>query len=91
MTITERSFILVQESSDTIIVEDKLEDLLIKEIHPIVWFRDGLFCIVPAAILQNMLDMFNTVPFIKDEQRKINWGQGCTVEHDVGHLLTTWT
>ena len=90
MIITERSFILVTESSDTIVVDDQLETYLRQEVRPILWFRDGLFNIVPTATLQNILDGIDNAKKtfnIRSDNIQIAWGQSLEVRGDVGRLL----
>ena len=90
MKISEKTFILVTESSDTIIVDDQLEELLRKEMRPILWFRDGLFCVVPAAILMNILeqfDMYTTHPSMMRDVR-IYWNQRYQISDEAGRSLS---
>ena len=90
MKISERSFIMVTESSGTIIVDDYLEGLLRKEVRPILWCRDGLFCVVPAEILMNVLetiDVFIKAGNSKSYIARLTWGQGYLLPYDVGHIL----
>lgn len=81
MTVAERSFIMVDESSDRIMLNDQLENLLRKEMRPILWFRDGLFCVMPKEILKNMLDAI--MPF----EQWIHWSQGEPISHNAGYFL----
>ena len=85
MKISERSFIMVTESSGTIIVDDYLEGLLRKEVRPILWFRDGLFCVVPAEILMNVLDFPNI--YAGKPRLTVDWSQGFLLPHDAGHMF----
>jgi len=78
MTITEKSFILVEELTGTLIVDDQLEKLLREEMRPILWFRKGLSCIVPVEVLKNLLvqrDIHMTNDYEKKPELKIDWKQ----------------
>ena len=55
MIVTKKSFILVEEPGSTFIVNSYLERLLRKKMQPILWHRNGMFCVVPVAILENVL------------------------------------
>jgi hypothetical protein len=90
MTTAEKNFILVTESSDTIIVDDYLEELLRKEMRPILWFRDGLFCVVPEAILMNALE---SIDWVKGDATElainviIHWSQGDRIGDSSSHTM----
>jgi len=82
MTITEKSFILVEELTGTLIVDDQLEKLLREEMRPVLWFRKGLSCVVPVEILKNLLIQRNihmlkyiTDGYKKKPELKIDWKQ----------------
>ena len=75
MIITEKSFILIEEPTGTFVVNTRLEQLLRKEMRPILWFRKGLSCVVPVEVLMNLLNTLDAVPYVKDEQKQINWKQ----------------
>ena len=87
MKISEKTFILVTESSHTIIVDDYLEELLREKMRPIVWFRDGLFGVVPAAILMNMFEFANI--FAGKPKLTIHWSQAYEISDEVGRSLIT--
>jgi hypothetical protein len=82
MTISERSLILIDESSDRITLNNQLEGMLRKEMRPVLWFRDGLFCIVHREILKNMLD--TVMPF----EQWIHWSQGLQIGFEEGMILS---
>lgn len=91
MKISERSIILIHEHGDTIIVDDYLEGLLRGKIQPILWYRDGLFRIIPTSILQNIIGSMDI--FIKAGRKgtyinKIHWNQGWEINHKVGCALS---
>lgn len=76
MTITEKSFILVEKPTGTIIVDNELEQLLRKEMRPILWFRKGLSCVVPVEILINALDYMDIkLGSTHKSSVTINWKQ----------------
>lgn len=89
MKITERSFILVTESSGTIIVDSYLEELLRKEMRPILWFRDGLYCVISVGVLMNMLDSIDICKKLTKHEFKtvIAWQQGYQVPYEIGPVF----
>ena len=90
MKISEKNFILVTESGSNIIVDDYLEELLRKEMRPILWFRDGLFSVVPEAVLQNVLDSIDWVKRnAADETTNVNihWSQTFHIDDEAGRSL----
>jgi len=91
MKTSEKNFIMVTESSDTIIVDDYLEELLRKEMRPILWFRDGLFCVVPVEILMNIIEAIDHYVAHLSMMRLtqvVHWSQGHVVYHNTGHALS---
>jgi len=90
MKILEKKFILIHESSNTIIIDDYLEELLRKEMQPILWCRDGLFSIVPIEILLNTLDVLETYKKYTHQPLDINihWSQSRPVSNKIGHILS---
>lgn len=77
MTITEKSFILIEEPTGRFTLNGYLEELLRKEMQPVLWFRKGLSCVVPVEVLQNALefiDMCKIFPSIR-HTIQINWKQ----------------
>lgn len=56
MTITEKSFILVQEDTNILVVDSYLEELLSGKMQPILWHRMGMFQVVQIEVLMNILD-----------------------------------
>lgn len=89
MKITERSFILVTESSERIIIDDYLEEMLRKEMRPILWFRDGLFCVIQSSILENALATIDVMKkgFDTHCYTYVHWSQGEPISHNAGHSL----
>lgn len=77
MTITEKSFILVQGNTGMFLVDGDLEDALRREMRPILWHRAGLFCVVPVEVLKNTLDqidMYKQHPSMMRDVR-VDWKQ----------------
>lgn len=75
MTVTEKSFILVQGNTGTFLIDGDLEDSLRRKMQPVLWFRAGLFCVVPVEVLQNVLESIDTIRFMEDKHRTIDWKQ----------------
>jgi hypothetical protein len=83
VTITEKSFILVQEDTNVFIVDNHLEACIRHEMRPILWYRMGMFQVVPTEILQNMLGNLDDADAIATQlngqppyvDRKIDWKQ----------------
>lgn len=89
--IIEQSLIVVIELSDKIIMDDYLEGLLNNRAHRILWFRKGLFCMIPKEIIQNALDLIDA--YVKSSRKTkspiitITWDQGIPVDPKVGYAL----
>lgn len=75
-------------------VQDKLKiNLLNTEFFPIVWNRDGEFCIIPITILKNAsdnLDAYNKLSSGKtvNPMVYIHWDQGIPISNEAGRALT---
>jgi len=90
MKTSEKSFILVTEPSGTIIVDNYLEEPLRKEMRPILWYRDGLFSVVPVAILMNALESIDWVKRNAVDETtnvNINWSQTYHIDDEAGRSL----
>ena len=87
MKTSEKSFILVTEPSGTIIVDNYLEELLRKEMRPILWYRDGLFSVVPEAVLMNILDDIGMEMSAMILRGKVHWSQTYHIDDEAGRSL----
>lgn len=91
MEIDIRALFIIKESSEKIIVGDHLEGLLNNKPQRILWFREGLFCIIPREIIQNALDIIDI--YVKSERKTTSpevfftWDQGIPVDPKVGYAL----
>lgn len=91
MIIKEQPIIIVTELSDRIIMDDYLEGLLADKADQILWFREGLFCVIPQEIIQNALDLIEI--YVKSGRKTIppkisfTWDQGIPVNPRVGYAL----
>ena len=56
MIVTKKSFILVEGNPNSFLVDGDLEESLRKKMQPVLWHRNGLFCVVPVGVLQNALE-----------------------------------
>ncbi len=75
MIVTKKSFILVEEPGSTFIVNSYLKRLLRKKMQPILWHRNGIFCVVPVAILENVLESLDMMNGLKVLNLTIDWKQ----------------
>lgn len=77
MTITEKSFILVQENACQFVMGTGLEMSLREEMRPILWHRTGMFCVVPVEVLKNALDSISMYRKLRVPQPRIavDWKQ----------------
>jgi len=59
--------------------------------EPILWFRAGLFCIIPIEIIQNAIDNLNMYQRLSGKTLhpiiEIFWDQGIPVDPKVGYAL----
>ena len=62
MIITEKSFILIEEPTGTFVVNTRLEQLLSR-------------VAAGESLAENLLNTLDAVPYVKDEQKQINWKQ----------------
>lgn len=91
MKIIEQLIIIVIELSDKIIMDNYLEGLLADRADQILWFREGLFCIIPQEIIQNALDLIDI--YVKSGRKTMppkiffTWDQGIPVDPKVGYAL----
>lgn len=90
--IEKRYLIIVKESSEKITVGDHLEALLcFNKLYVFLWFREGLFCIIPEEIIHNALDLIEI--YIKSNRKTtppeifFTWDQGIPVDPKVGYAL----
>lgn len=90
--IEKRYLIIIKESSEKITIDDHLEALLcFNKLYVFLWFREGLFCIIPEEIISNALDILNlwTKGDLKTMPPEIffTWDQGIPVDPKVGYVL----
>lgn len=90
--IEKRSVIIIKESSEKIIVDDHLEATLhYFKTYIFLWFREGLFCIIPDEIIRNAIDILNN--WVKSDLKTtppkifFTWDQGVSVDPRVGYAL----
>lgn len=90
--IEKRSVIIIKESSERIIVTDHLEATLqFFKLYTFLWFREGLFCIIPDEIIRNAVDILNA--WAKSDLKTMppdiffTWDQGIPVDPRVGYAL----
>ena len=90
--IEKQSTIIIKESSEKIIVNDHLEATLrFYKFYTFLWFRDGLFCVLPYEIIQNAIEILDT--WAKSDlktmppQLYFTWDQGIPVDPKVGYAL----
>jgi len=71
--------------------EIRMTGKMLEKPEPILWCRQGMFCIIPIEIIQNAIDAENmfgnfstkyTPPIIA-----ITWDQGIPVDPKVGYAL----
>ena len=82
---TNGKFYIVNERSD------RIKAMFLTSL-PIVWNRDGEFCVIPKAVVQNMLDsmaMYNKLSSNKTTNPviAIMWSQGIKISNLAGRAL----
>jgi len=79
-----------------IIKTNDLEIKLTKKIRlrkpePILWYRQGIFCIIPIEIIKNAYEQFDMYRKYSEKFFQpnvyITWNQGIPVDPKVGHAL----
>lgn len=90
--IEKRYLIIVKGLSEKIIVDDQLEALLcFNKLYVFLWFREGLFCIIPEEIINNALNLIDI--YVKSGRKTTPpeiffiWDQGIPVDPKVGYAL----
>jgi hypothetical protein len=82
---TNGSFYILHESSSEFLIGTPLETL------PIVWNRDGLYCIIPREVVENAVDNLNMWDKLTGKTThpkvKIMWSQGIPVSNLAGRAL----
>ena len=84
-------FFLINDSKDRVIINRHVIDL-ISEASPIIWNRDGRYCVIPQAAVQNAID--NVIIWEKFYSNKtaapnvvIIWSQGIPISNLAGRAL----
>jgi len=81
------SFYIFYEQSDMI----KVNSMLLKPL-PIVWNRNGEFCIIPMAVVQNAVDLLNVYENLSSGKTvnpivSVMWSQGIPISNLAGRAL----
>ena len=81
---TNGRFFIVNERSDKI-------EAPILTVLPILWNRDGEFCVVPKAVVQNIIDNLEMYKKLSDKTISpmitIMWSQGIPISNLAGRAL----
>lgn len=79
-----------------IIVENNTSTFRIRpndttKVEPILWFNNGMFVVIPVAIIQNAIDNLEAFGKMSDKTTRpeivIEWNQGIPVDPKVGYAL----
>ncbi|KKN69765.1 hypothetical protein LCGC14_0437110 [marine sediment metagenome] len=82
----------IKESGDTIFLAEVLLDALTGgEINPVLWCRDGQFRLVPKEVIQNAVNLYET---LRQQEVKVKipatiilWSQGIPINNAAGRAL----
>lgn len=91
MKIKEQRLLIITELSEKIIIDDYIEGLFAARRYKVLWFREGLFCIIPKEIIQNALDLIDI--YVRSGRKStppkifFTWDQGIPVDPKVGYAL----
>jgi hypothetical protein len=82
---TNGKFYIINERSD------RIKAMFLTPL-PVVWNRDGQFCIIPKAVIENDIDIRNMRKKadnkIIDPLAEIMWSQGIPISNLAGRALT---
>ena len=86
------NYLIIKEPSDTFCADGIVLDLATdKKTVPILWCRDGMFCLIPKEIIQNAIDVSGSLRDInlKRTPPKLYffWNQGIPVSNQAGRAL----
>ncbi len=92
MRIDEILMFVFKDPHDTMIIDKSiLEKITDFGAVPMLWCRDGLFCVIPKEVIQNAMDLAEsyqqtdlkcTPPVIT-----IRWSQGIPINNQAGRAL----
>ena len=92
MRIDEVFIFVFKDPHDTMVIDKSiLEKITGLGTIPMLWCRDGLFCVVPKEVIQNAIDLTEsyqqtdlkcTAPIIT-----IRWSQGIPISNLAGRVL----
>lgn len=92
MSINEIIIFVFKDSHDEIIINKFiLEKITGFGTGPLLWSRDGEYCIMPKEVIQNVLDLAKS--FQQTDLKRtppvitIMWSQGIPVNNAVGRIL----
>ena len=92
MKINETFYFMVKDPHDTLFIdEDDVDKLTDDGINPILWCRNGLFCLIPKEVIQNAMNIF--VMFRQTEVKfsppviSFLWSQGIPISNLAGRAL----
>jgi hypothetical protein len=84
-------FFLINDSKNKVTINRHVIDL-ISEASPIIWNRNGRYCVIPQAVVQNAIDC--VVIWEKFYSNKtaapnvvIMWNQGIPISNQAGRAL----
>jgi len=92
MNINEVFMFIIKDSHDRIIIDKTIfERLTNMGAMPILWCRDGLFCVIPEEVTLNALNSAKSFQQIDLKQTppvvEIHWSQGIPISNQVGRAL----
>ena len=92
MKIDEIIMFIYKDPHDTMIIDKViLEKITGLGTIPMLWCRDGLFCVIPKEVIQNAIDLAESyrqtdlkcaAPIIT-----IRWSQGILINNQAGRVL----
>jgi len=82
----------IKESGDKIFLAEILIDAIMTgEISPLLWCRDGEFCLIPKEVIQNAVDLHEMSR--QEDSRRLQppvvivWSQGIEISNLAGRAL----
>lgn len=92
MGIGEVFMFVFKDPHDTMIIDKSiLEKITGLGTIPLLWCRDGEYCVIPKEVVQNAISVVNSFSYMSDEtmhpEVHIQWSQGIPINNQAGRAL----
>lgn len=85
-------YLIIKRSSNSLLIDKTIFDLATdRKADPILWCRDGMFCLIPKEVIQNAIDRYE---MSRQADLKVTsptlsfvWNQGIPISNLAGRAL----